>query len=1096
MNELRQKELTEKFESGFYGFWIRKYRISYLIVWVLLVIGIISIVNLPKESSPSIQLGIVSISTSYPGTNPEDMDSLISDKIYKEIKDIKGIDKIESSSSLGFSSISITAKTSANIKDILDDVRNAVNRVPLPTDAKTPVITEIETDTNRAFSALIYSTQSGTTQSSLLERTKKLKTEIEKLPGIEAVGLWASADTSPVWWGGGGEWAYEVHIVIPKEKLDSLNVTLGTLASLIRGYNLDQPIGNFSLGERKYDYRIEGKNIKSFDFLNTTIPVSGGSSIRLGDIATIERKYKNESIREVIIGTGGASYPYASITVNKTDTASIFGASDTAKAKIEELMQTPEFEGYNYIFAYDLADTIRDDYNELFKEALTTLVLVFVAMFLFVGFKDSLFATITLPLAFLSTFIGLYYLGYSLNFLTNFSLILSFGIAVDTIIVIVQAASAKVRIGYNPRTAIMLAIREYSVPIIAWVSTTIVVFIPMMVLPGILGKFMAYIPITIFGVLSSGLILALTVNSALYLLFVKRKDTYIDNDVALEYATEEERELLMLEREWKTLVPSGEVPLRLRVIHKITEWYKHILRKFLENTFLRRLSIVVPFGFFIFWLFILAPIVGFELFPWDDNNATAFTIEWPVWLKTESMKALVGDIETYFSGFDEVEYVSTTTNNNITNISVQLTKRQERKKLGQRSVFEVEKEFLKRLSVLEQKWLKVTSEVQKNGPPGTKAVGIKLIADDSEKLPQLIETSKIFQEKLKTLPGIKNIGTSSKDTPGQFIFRLKKDLLAMYNISPALIYGNISQNMNGINVGTVEDSGDDISIYIKTDTFLEEARIEDIMSIPMSLWNTTYRVGDFIESRVENAIASVKRENGDIQITVDADLEQGIDTISTQNLLESYAKSYNFPPGIRYGTGGENEANKELIVAIFSSFFLAIMVIFAILTLQFNSFSQPAVILYSVIMSLPFVMIGLILTENQFSLPFGIGFIAFTGIAVNHGIILIDAINENLKKGMEGFTALVEAGSSRLEPMTLTTVTTVLWILPIALRDRFWSGMGFTIVFGIIATTFLTLFVVKGIYYELYVAKHTGIWSDIKNFLLQSLQKTKKRIKQ
>lgn len=147
------------------------------------------------------------------------------------------------------------------------------------------------------------------------------------------------------------------------------------------------------------------------------------------------------------------------------------------------------------------------------------------------------------------------------------------------------------------------------------------------------------------------------------------------------------------------------------------------------------------------------------------------------------------------------------------------------------------------------------------------------------------------------------------------------------------------------------------------------------------------------------------------------------------------------------------------------------MVIFAILTLQFNSFSQPAVILYSVIMSLPFVMIGLILTGNHFSLPFGIGFIAFTGIAVNHGIILISAINENLQKGMNGVTALVEAGSSRLEPMTLTTLTTGLGMLPIALKDRFWSGMGFTIIFGIIAASALTLFVVKGIYYEIYVYK-------------------------
>ncbi|MBX9809074.1 efflux RND transporter permease subunit, partial [Candidatus Gracilibacteria bacterium] len=240
-------------------------------------------------------------------------------------------------------------------------------------------------------------------------------------------------------------------------------------------------------------------------------------------------------------------------------------------------------------------------------------------------------------------------------------------------------------------------------------------------------------------------------------------------------------------------------------------------------------------------------------------------------------------------------------------------------------------------------------------------------------------------------------------------------------------------------------------------------------------------------------IASVSREGGKVQISVESDLEKGIDSISTQAKFVEFASKYKFPAGISFRAGGENDANSELIMAVVSSFFIAVMVIFAILTLQFNSFSQPAVILYSVIMSLPFVMLGLLATGNQFSMPFGIGFIAFTGIAVNHGIILIDAINQNLEKGMNGFTALVEAGSSRLEPMTLTTITTALGILPIALRDRFWSGMGFTIIFGIIAASALTLFVVKGIYYEIYVAEHEGFTKKIKRIFFKRRIKSEEK---
>lgn len=1036
---------------------------------------------------------MIAVSTAYPGTNPEDIDSLISDKIYREIKDIKGIDKIQTSSSLGFSSIAITLKSDADSKDVLDNVRNNINRIQLPVDAKTPVITEIETNTNQVFSAYIYSKNPDVSKAFLIDRAIELQHELEKLPWIEKVNLadqsMANSSVSMTQWG--NDTLYDVDVIVPRERLNALWLTLGGIANTVRSYNLDQPIGNFSLWDKNYDYRIEGKNIRSFDFLDTPISLPSGTSIRLGDIATIERNYKNDTKNYLIVGTGWMAYSYAAITINKTDAASIFAASDVAKMKIESLFQTEKFKGLAFMYGNDMADLIRDDYKELFREAVITLMLVFVAMYLFVGFKDSVFATLTLPLAFLATFLMLYYGGYSLNFLTNFSFILSFGIAVDTIIVIVQAASAKLRIGYNPRSAIMLALREYAVPIIVWVSTTIVVFIPMMTLPGMMGKFLANIPITIFWVLASGLLLAITVNSALYLLFVRKKEDYIENETTLEYADAMERELLELEREWKERIKEESAPIRTRIIHNVTEWYKQVLRNFLEHTHLRRLSIILPVGFFFFWLFFLSPIVGFELFPGDDNNVTMFTIEGPVGLKTESMEKMLGDWSQYFSWNPETKYVSASINGNTVSITIQLTKKWDRKDKWERDVFALEKDLMQKLTKLESQGFKVTSNIIKGGPPGGKAVGLKLIAEKAEYLPTLIQVSKEFRDHLKSIPGTKNVGTSSADTPGQFIFTLKKDLLANYGITPSIIYSQLSQNMNGVTIGTVEDNGDDMNVVVKTDTFLSGALMEDVMNISFNMGNSTYRIGDFVDMNIQNAVAVIKREDGKVQITVDANLESGMDTVAVQNQFEQFATSYNFPKGISYSKWGENEANKELIVAVFSAFFIAIMVIFAILTLQFNSFSQPAIILYSVVMSLPFVMIGLILTENRFSLPFGIGFIAFTGIAVNHGIILISAINENLEKGMKGITALVEAWSSRLEPMTLTTLTTALGMLPISLKDRFWSGMGFTIIFGIIAASALTLFVVKGIYYEIYISEHEWLWNKIKRKFSERISRRK-----
>lgn len=1092
----RLLELQEKISKGFFWFWVRQYRISYLVVITLIVLGAVAIINIPKESSPSVKLGTILISTVYPGTSPVDMDSLISDKIQKEIKDIKGIDKIQSNSSLGVSVVTASLKTSADTKDVMNDIRNSINKISFPTDAKTPTITEIETDTNRTFSVFMYKKSGDVSKATLMDRATSLKKQIEWVSGIDNVTITSASFQWPISDGGWDDASYTVNIIVDEEKLAPLGLSIGSVAGIIQWYNRDQPIGNYAVGDKKYDFRIEGKNRESFDFMKTPIPLAKWGTITLSEIAQIERKYKNESKNILYIGEQGASYEFVGLAVNKTDGASIFSASKKAKEKIEATMSTPEFSGFSYIYGNDLADNISDDYAELLKEALTTLVLVFFAMYLFVGFKDSIFASVTLPLAFLTTFILLYYGGYTMNFLTNFSLILSFGIAIDTIIVIVQGASSKIRVGYNPSSAIMLALREYAIPIISWVMTTIVVFIPMMTLPWILGKFLSFIPITIFWVLATGLVLALTVNSALYLLFVRKWTRYVDNPHATEYATDEEKELLSIERSGKERLSEWVAPLRIRIIHACTEWYKNVLRKFLENTFLRRFSIFLPLAFLIFWLVVLAPRVWFDLFPSDDNNIITATIEWPVGQRTEKTESDLKDLQKLFVGYKEFNYITTSISGNKATIFFQFRKKKERKEEWLMDVFAFEKVLNDKLKIYESRGYKVVAEALKGWPPGWKAIGIKLIAEDAKNLSTLINVSKDFESHLKNTPWTKNVSRSSNDTPGQFIFQLKKDLLATYGISPTIIYSQITQNIGGIIVGTIEDNGSDMDIRLKSSQFWDDVRMENILSIPITIGNTSYNIGDFVESTITNATATVSREDGKIQITVESNLEKWLDTVRAQSELVAFAESYQFPNGIRYERWGENESNSELIVAVLSAFFISVIVIFAILTLQFNSFSQPVIILYSVIMALPFVMIGLLLTGNKFSLPFGIGFVAFTGIAVNHGIILISAINENLKKWMQGITALVEAGSSRLEPMLLTTVTTVLGILPIALRDKFWSWMGFTIIFGIMAASMLTLFVVKGIYYEAYMSTEPGIaqrlWGKIKQAISLFSRKKKR----
>lgn len=343
----------------------------------------------------------------------------------------------------------------------------------------------------------------------------------------------------------------------------------------------------------------------------------------------------------------------------------------------------------------------------------------------------------------------------------------------------------------------------------------------------------------------------------------------------------------------------------------------------------------------------------------------------------------------------------------------------------------------------------------------------------------LIQVGKDFEKEIRSYAGVKNVENSSGETPGQFVFVLRKEVLSELSIPPSVVIDQITTLINGQNIGTVAARGEDISLIVKYTQFNNDIDTDLLSAHIFNYAGKSYRLGDLINTNITNAVASIKREAGLTTVTVGADAEEGVLATDLQAKFIAFAQQYNFPNGIAYTTGGENQENADLIIAILTAFFIAILAIFAILTLQFNSFKQPVIVLFSVVMSIPFVLLGMLLTDNKLSLTFGIGFIAFTGIAVNHGIILIDAININLNKGMRSYTALVEAGSSRLEPMILTTLTTCLGILPLALRDTFWAGLGFTIIFGLMACTLITLFIVKGLYYEAFMVEH-HFWSRFK----------------
>jgi multidrug efflux pump subunit AcrB len=365
--------------------------------------------------------------------------------------------------------------------------------------------------------------------------------------------------------------------------------------------------------------------------------------------------------------------------------------------------------------------------------------------------------------------------------------------------------------------------------------------------------------------------------------------------------------------------------------------------------------------------------------------------------------------------------------------------------------------------------LTVSFETLKDGPPTWKPIWVKLIANSSKHVDSLKETAEIFKEELKTYEWVKNASTSSSESPGQFIFKFNRSKLAEVWLTPDDILSEVYFYTNWLKAGSIKSTYEDNDIVLKIAQFDDNLSPEDInnLIVKTKIWDV--RVGDFATYEFTKAVSSINRQDGKITITVESDFEAWALPSDIQPKLIEFAKNYNYPEGISYAAGWENEENMDLIISTMKSLLIALFLIFSILVFQFNSYGQPAVVLYSVILALLWVNVGLWITWNPYSMPFMIWFIALTWVVVNDAIILIDRINKNLEKGIDNLHAVISAWKSRLQPIIVTTLTTVFGVLPLAMQDEFWAWLWYTIVFWLFAGSAMTLIVIPSLYYEIFL---------------------------
>lgn len=1044
-------------QATFYGWWVKNFRVSYLVIVMLVLYGIFSLIKIPKESTPNIKFGMVMINTIYPWANPVDVDTSITEKVYKEVKDIEWIDTIDASSSQGISSVMVTLKNGIDVKDFINEARTKVDTIIFPTDAKEPSIQEIWTDNEVLFQMVLYGDKKYFTMNSIRSLAMQFRRDI--------FNKWSIADVVVDWVEDDND--YDIQVLIDKEKIENYGLSISDIAWQIKSYNQNLPLGNHVLGDLTYDYRI-ANDIQSTQELQH-VPIilwQNRSHITLADIAIIQREYKTEAVSYG--GKYGIDNNYAvPITIYKNAWGNVFSDAASAKSTIETALQNIQYQWIQVEYTQDLSDIIIDDYKSLWWNAVSSILLVLAVTALFIWLKQSLIATLGMILSFFITFIVLHSTGRTMNFLTNFSLILAFGAGIDTVIVFVEAAYENMKKWFNPKTAILIAVNTYKSANINTSLINIVVFIPLLVLPGIMGKFLSNIPITIFTTLLGSLFLALTVNSALFVAFNKKLPHYFvdekdDEEVVM---SEVEKEILLEEQEWKEKKHKSEEPFFEKRFDVLRGKYLAILRYTMHNPRYRNISIYAPilalFATFIF----LSPSIWFKLFPSKNESFIDVSIKGKEWITTDYMFWISSWIDSIVAAISEIKSYEINIDKNTIDLSLTLLKREER----QRTAEEIQEEVLGKLSYLRYQWYEVQAKVQAWWPPTGKAIGINIIAKDKKYISSLKSVSEDFEEYVKTLTGTLNISNSSVESPWQFTLSFSDEKLATRWLTPQDIKGELYAMILWMKAGTVTIDSVDRDIVVKVAAFDKGVN-------PEQLYNTVIptRAGDVTLSQVatidiQPALTSITRKDGDITTTVEADLVPWKNPTSFQPLLWAFAKSYIFPEWISYKEAGENQENKDLIQSTIMAFFVSLLLAFAILVYQFNSFSKPMMVLYSIVTALLGVNIWLWVTGNPYSMAFAIGFISLIGVVVNTAIFLVDRINYNLEHGADIERAIFEAWYVRFKPILISTITTILWLWSVVTQDEFYASLWYTVIFWLFFSAAITLIALPNLYYVMYM---------------------------
>ncbi len=1018
-------------------FLIDRTKVSFLLFISIILVGLFSYNTMPRDIQPEINVPFATIVTSLPGSNPEDTESLITTKIENQITGISGIKNVSSTSSTGISAILIEFETSTDTEKATDEIKDAVDQIKskLPEDATDPIIKKIESNKMPIISYSIIGQQSKAELSKIAE---VIKNELKKINGVSQVKIL-------------GESKEVIEILVNQDKANFYGLDIENIYQIIKLSNQNTPIGNINSDEKIYSIRIDDKFKNLEEIYN--IPIikfpENNSIIYLKDIADIKQIYQDSSVTSKLSINGAKALDTITLQIYKSDNADTLKIVDKTKERLEELKTTLP-EDVEIGISNDNSFFIKEDLGILNRSGIQTTIIIVFILLLAMGIREGLIAGLSIPVSILFAIIILDFLGYTINSLTLFALVIALGLIVDTSIVIMEGIYDNMKKGKTSYEAAINAVNTYKWPLLAGTATTVFAFFPMLIVSGIVGEFLKALPITISAALIGSLFISLSIGPSITASLLKNKK---------------------IKERSSTLDP---------VFKKLGQFFHNIIYKIVESK-KTKFSIVISM-LILFLLSLAMPISGIlksEMFPATNMHFFIINIETEKGSdldKTEKIVEKVEDklyanenIENFLSiigtsesiNYTDIVMVNQSAQSNKANITVNLIPKDEREKTSYEISDEVRKEFENFTEA------KISLFELKEGPPSDAAITLRITG---EKLGKLEHIANDMVKVLSNIPETKNVASSLSSGLNEFTYKLDKEKLTIHGLSVIEVSTLIRNTLQGLNASTVNIDNNDLDVLVKYDFEREnntpKISISEIEAIQIpTRYGYNVSLSQISDYQLNESAETIERENEKRIVKVKSDITKNTTAIEIIEALEKELETYDLPKDYEINFGGDKENIEQSFNDLYKSMVVGIILIAFTLILMFNSFRQPLIILISLPLALIGVFPGLYLIGLNLSFPAFLGVVALSGIVVNDAIILIDRINKNRQKGIEFKEAIAEGAKSRLQPIIMTSITTIMGIIPLALSNEFWEGLGFTIIFGLLFSTILMLIVIPIFYY-------------------------------